>query len=200
VRGSSTSQQKPQITLHQTFTVAHPRAQVWDFFGRLDEVTTCLPGASIVGTPTDDHVDVRLRVKVGPIVSEFEGAADVERDAASHTGTIHGAARDTRSSSATRGEIRYVLTEEQGAAATRVDIDLGFTLTGTLAQFGRSAIVQDISKRMTAAFAQNLEARLGQPGAKGSAVAPARELDAGSLVFSALWDRIKASLRRLFGR
>ncbi|HYC48300.1 MAG TPA: 2Fe-2S iron-sulfur cluster-binding protein [Burkholderiales bacterium] len=196
VRGNqAASAQKPQTTLHQSFTVAHPRTKVWEFFGRLDEVTSCLPGASVIGTPSDESLDVRLRVKVGPIVSEFEGAAHLERDPVTYTGTIHGSARDTRSSSATRGEIRYALHEAQDGAATRVEVDVGFTLTGTLAQFGRSSIVQDIAKRMTAAFAQNLEARLAQPGA-ASAAAPARELDAGALFFSALWARIKGFFRR----
>ena len=195
---------KPQTTLHQTFTVDHSRDKVWVFFGRLGEVTTCLPGASVVGVPTQDHVETRMRIKVGPIVAEFEGAADAVRDAATHSGLIHGSARDARSSSATRGEIRYVLIEGKGGAATRVEVDVGFTLTGSLAQFSRSGIVQDIAQRMTAAFAQNLQARLDQldAGASGDRApqAPAAELDAGSLFFSVLWNRIKAFFRALSGR
>jgi len=64
--------------------------------------------------------------------------------------------------------------------------------------------VQDIAKRMTASFARNLQARLDQRGrgasAGGTVQAPVAELDAGSLIFSALWDRIKAFFRRLSGR
>ena len=195
---------KPQNTLHQSFSVDHPRDQVWAFFGRLDEVTTCLPGASVSGTPTDDHVDMNLRVKVGPIVAEFKGAADVVRDRSNYSGTIRGTARDTRSSSTTRGEIRYVLLEEKNGAATRVDLDVSFTLTGALAQFGRSGLVQDIAKRMTAAFAQNLEVRLSQRESGGStgqtAPVPAAELDAGALFFSAVWNRLKTFFHSLLGR
>jgi carbon-monoxide dehydrogenase small subunit len=191
---SERGKQEPQAALHQTFRVTHPRHKVWDFFGRLNEVTTCLPGASVTSMPSPERVDFTMRVKVGPIAPEFEGTAQVERDASSYSGVIHGSAKDRRSSSSTRGEIRYVLIEEQGGAATRVDIDVAFSLTGALAQFSRSRIVQDIATRMTAAFAKNLEARLDelQP--------TVRELDAGSLVFSAVWQRIKASLRSLFGR
>lgn len=193
---------KPQTTLQQSFSVAHPRAKVWDFFGRLGEVTTCLPGTSLIGTPTDDRVEPKIRIKLGPIVAEFEGVAAVVRDPSNYSGTIHGSARDTRSSSMTRGEIRYLLHDDKGGAATRVDLEIGFTLTGPLAQFSRSGIVQDIARRMTAAFAQNLQARLDQGGnAAGSGhAAPASELDAGSLIFSALWDRIKTFFRSLSGR
>jgi carbon-monoxide dehydrogenase small subunit len=193
---------KPQTTLRQSFSVDHGREKVWDFFGRLGQVTTCLPGTSLIGTPTDDHVEPRIRIKVGPIVAEFEGTADVVRDPSNYAGTIHGSAHDTRSSSMTRGEIRYVLHEDKGGTATRVEIEVGYTLTGALAQFSRSGIVQDIAKRMTAAFARNLQARLNQDDNAASAerAAPVPELDAGSLVFSVLWDRIKAFFRALSGR
>jgi carbon-monoxide dehydrogenase small subunit len=195
---------RPQTTLRQSFTVDHPRDKVWAFFGRLGEVTLCLPGASVVGTPTEDHIDMRIRVKVGPIVAEFEGAADAVRDASRYEGRISGGARDARSSSTTRGEIRYVLSEEKGGTATRADVDVGFTLTGPLAQFSRSSIVQDIARRMTAAFAQNLQARLEAPasaaGDHAGARAPAHELNATSLVFSVLWERIRSALRAVFRR
>jgi carbon-monoxide dehydrogenase small subunit len=139
-----------------------------------------------------------LRVKIGPIVAEFKGEADAVRERSSYSGLIHGSARDARSSSATRGEIRYALLPEGDGAATRVDVDVGFTLTGPLAQFSRSSLVQDIAQRMTAAFAQNLQARLhaesgGGPGS--TAPAPAAELDAGSLFLSLLWKRIKDFFR-----
>ncbi len=195
---------KPQTTLQLSFSVDHARKKVWDFFGRLGEVTTCLPGTSLLGPPTDDHVEPRIRIKVGPITAEFEGAADVVRDASNHTGKIHGSARDTRSSSMTRGEIRYVLVEEKSGAATRVDLEVGFTLTGPLAQFSRSSLVEDIARRMTESFARNLQARLNQSAgganAGHAAEASVPELDAGSLIFSVLWDRIKTFCRALLGR
>jgi carbon-monoxide dehydrogenase small subunit len=193
---------KPQTTLHQAFSVDHERDKVWDFFGRLGEVATCLPGTSLLAAPTENHFEPRIRIKVGPIVAEFEGEADVVRDASNHTGTIRGYAHDTRSSSTTRGEIRYVLVEDKGGAATRVEVEVGFTLTGPLAQFSRSSLVQDIAKRMTGAFAQNLQTRLNQgEGAAGAApTAPAAELDAGSLFFSVLWERIRNFFGALFKR
>jgi aerobic carbon-monoxide dehydrogenase small subunit len=189
---------KPQTTLHESFTVDHPRAEVWALFGRLGDVATCLPGTSVLGMPTDNRVETRIRVKVGPIVSEFDGAADVVRDASAFSGVIRGSAEDARSRSATRGEIRYVLHEERDGAATRVEVDVGFTLTGPLAQFSRASIIHDIARRMTGAFAQNLHARLS----KGSDAvgAPVAELDAGGLFLSALVHRIKRFFRGLLGR
>jgi len=189
---------KPQTTLHESFTVDHPRGEVWAYFGRLGEVATCLPGTSLLGTPTDDHIETRIRVRVGPMVSEFEGAADVVRDVSTFSGVIRGNAQDARSRSSTRGEIRYALLEEKNGAATRVEVDVGFTLTGPLAQFSRSSIVHDIARRMARAFAQNLHARLSR--GRDAAGTPVAELDAGGLLVSALLSRIKRFFRRLLGR
>ena len=189
--------ERPSNTLHQSFTVSHPREHVWTFFNRLEDVIPCLPGASVIGTPTAGHADIRLRVKLGPITPEFEGGADVTRNAPNYSGIIRGNARDTRSSSATRGEVSYVLIEAEGAEATRVEVDVSYTLTGPLAQFSRSSIVEDIAKRMTTAFAQNLEARLSR---SGSGQILAAELDAGSLFFSVALTRIRSFLRALMRR
>ncbi len=160
-------------------------------------------GRTLIGTPTDDHVEPRIRIKVGPIIAEFEGVADAVRDPSNYSGAIRGSARDTRSSSMTRGEIRYLLLEDKDGTATRVDVEVGYTLTGPLAQFGRSSIVQDIAARMTASFARNLQQRLDQgDGGSGAATQalPAAELDAGALVFSVLWERIRAFCRNLWRR
>jgi len=192
---------KPMTRLQQSFTVAFPRDEVWEFFGRLDQVTTCLPGASLLNEPTATHVEPRLRVKVGPIVADFEGAADVERDDATYTGTIYGSARDTKSASATRGEVEYVLSEINGGAETKVDVQVGFALTGPLAQFSRSGIVMDIAKRMTDAFAQNLHQRLSnRDNPDAAAESQITELNAGSLLFSVLRSRVTGFFKRLFGK
>lgn len=193
----------PQTTLHESFTIGFPRDKVWEFFSRPSEVATCLPGTSLTGTPTADHVETRMRVRAGPIVAEFDGAADVVRDAASYSGAIRGSAQDTRSRSATRGEIHYRLHEEQDGAATRVELEIGFTLTGPLAQFSRSNLLRDIARRMTESFARNLQARLGgkeTTGLSGKADQPAAELNAGSLILPVFWERIKSFFRSLFGR
>lgn len=184
----------PQASFEQSFEVAYPRQQVWELFGRVDEVAACLPGARILHQPSPDHVEGQFRVKIGPIGAEFNGEADIERDETSYSGRIIGAGNDGKSQSATRGMIRYRLLPADGGKATRVEMSVGYTLTGMLAQVGRSGIVQDVAARLTAAFAQNLEARLSGK-VDGITVPRDAGLNAGTLVFSVIWARI----RRLFG-
>jgi carbon-monoxide dehydrogenase small subunit len=191
---------KPQTTFTQSFTVAHPVDVVWDFFSNISAVASCLPGASLAGEPVDGHVDGQIKIKVGPISAEFQGVADVARDDATRTGTIVGAGKDKRSNSSTRGLISYGVAPGDGPDQTRVDLNIGFTLTGALAQFSRSGLVQDVAGRIISVFVQNLEARLSHPS-DGNAEAPAmvKEFDAGALMRTMALDYIKRAFRHLFG-
>ncbi len=183
----------PQASFDQSFILKHPIGEVWDFFADVVAVAACLPGASVSGDTTARNVVGKMRIKVGPIAAEFHGAAEIDRDPSTYSGTIQGSGQDRRSSSATRGVIRYRLlpTDE---AATKVDLNVGYRLTGPLAQFSRSNLVHDIASRLIAVFAQNVEARLG---GSEQAAAPAAELNASALFLSVLADRIKARFRRL---
>ena len=186
---------KPQSTFDQSFVVNHPVDEVWHFFANVSDIAACLPGASLTGDTDGRTVAGKMRIKVGPIAAEFHGTAEIARDPATHSGSICGSGRDQRSSSATRGVVSYRLVPA-GDGATKVLLSVGYRLTGPLAQFSRSDLMQDIVGRLVAVFAQNVEARLS--GAPASA--STRELRAGGLIFSMLAQRIKARIRRLFGR
>lgn len=187
----------PQMSFDQTFEVGHPRQQVWEMFGRVAEVAACLPGASLIGNPTPERVEGQIRVKVGPIFAEFSGAAEIERDEASYSGRIIGAGNDARSKSTTRGAITYRLIDSDSGRSTIVQVTVGYTLSGMLAQFGRTGIVKDVAGRLTASFAKNLETRLG--GSSQNFEATDKGLDAGSLIFSILVENLKAALKRIAG-
>jgi carbon-monoxide dehydrogenase small subunit len=131
----------PQVSFDQSFTVSFPRERVWDMFGRIAEVASCLPGASLIGEPTPDHVKGQIRIKAGPIGAEFRGEARIERDVNTYSGRILGAGSDRRSSSTTRGMISYRLLPAAGGQATEVAMTIGYTLTGKQAHCGGSARV-----------------------------------------------------------
>ncbi|WP_428977494.1 xanthine dehydrogenase family Fe-S subunit [Pseudohoeflea suaedae] len=193
---------RPQTTLEDSFTVSHPPEVVWDFFGRVEEVAACLPGASLQGAAEDGHVEGQIKVKVGPISAEFQGVADITRDETAKAGTIDGAGKDKRSNSATRGRIRYVVREGDRPGETLVELSIGYTLSGVLAQFSRSGLVQDVAGRLIAVFVQNLEARLNHEAGGGTKeTAPeSAALDAGSLMSSVVIGQIKQFFARLLGR
>jgi carbon-monoxide dehydrogenase small subunit len=175
---------QPQASFEQSFVVGHPIEKVWDFFGRIEDVATCLPGASIKEASPERAVG-QIRVKLGPISAEFRGVAEIGRDASMHSGRIQGAGSDARSNSATRGDLRYRLIAIADGS-TRVEITIAYRLTGMLAQFGRAGLVQDLAARLTAAFAQNVEARLS-----GAAPPAAQTLSFGALIGPMLVERAR---------
>jgi carbon-monoxide dehydrogenase small subunit len=148
----------PATVLEQQFSVAHPPEQVFAMFDDIAAVAACLPGASLTGPPRPERVHGAIRVRIGPITATFRGAARVERNPADMSGRIVGIGNDRRSRSSTQGEIRYrLLPIEQG---TCVDLSIGYTLTGLLAQVGRPGLVRDLAARLIAEFAGNLDRRL----------------------------------------
>src|SRR5204863_7282960 len=54
---------KPQTTLQQSFLVRQPRQDVWALFANLDEVTACLPGASLKEPSKGGHLQLTMRVR-----------------------------------------------------------------------------------------------------------------------------------------
>ncbi|WP_371423241.1 2Fe-2S iron-sulfur cluster-binding protein [Tardiphaga sp.] len=188
----------PSTTLEQQFTVAHPPAKVFALFDDIAAVASCLPGATLVGTPRPERVEGAIRVKIGPISANFNGAARVERDEANLAGRILGIGNDQRSRSTTQGEIRYRLVPQDDGVATRVELSIGYSLTGMLAQVGRSGVVRDLAGRLVAEFAGNLDRRLS--GDPTSAPTAAADLNGVSLILGLLRERATNVVRRLTGR
>ena len=175
----------PATVLEQQFSVTHPPEQVFAMFDDIATVAACLPGASLTAPPKLERVEGAIRVRIGPIAATFQGAARVERNPADMSGRIVGIGNDRRSRSSTQGEIRYRLVPiEQG---TRVDLSIGYTLTGMLAQVGRPGLVRDLATRLIAEFAGNLDRRLSGTSPGDAAAA---ELNGMALVFSLLRARV----------
>lgn len=188
-------------TMTQTLAVNFPRARVWPLLGDVEQVISCMPGASLTKPREGDRIFGQMRVKLGPIAAAFAGEGTLTMDAATHTGVIHGQGTDPKNNSRAKADVTFAVLEE--GSGTRIDLTVDFTLTGVLAQFSRGAIVQEIANRLTAEFARNLEAKLAAPAPAEEVVdvvteappAPAKELNAGNL----LWVMLKDWLRGLFG-
>jgi carbon-monoxide dehydrogenase small subunit len=188
------SVERQGVELHQTFSVPFPRDQVWRFFADLDQVTRCMPGARLTKPMQGSRAEGEVNVKLGPIVSAFQGVLDVKRDDGQFRGVVRGSGRDVKSPSSARAIITYVV-QSTGASASQVDVSVKFLLSGALAQFSRAGLVKDVADHLTHIFAQNLEARLsGRPVAAEAA----QTLDAAAIARSALWSRITGFFRRLW--
>ncbi|WFT79172.1 SRPBCC family protein [Methylobacterium sp. CB376] len=151
---------RPAHRFTQTIDLAHPPEAVFALLGDIAAVAACLPGAVLTGRPAPDAVEGGLQVRIGPIAATFRGRALIERDEAARTGRVRGAGSDAGGRSATEGEIRYRVEPGAEPGTARVALEVGYSLTGPLAQFGRPGLVRDLAGRIAAAFARNLDAQL----------------------------------------
>jgi carbon-monoxide dehydrogenase small subunit len=189
----------PAKIFKDQFTVAYPPDRVFDMLGDVAEVTACLPGASLTGTPTPERVEGMIRVKLGPISADFRGAARIERILETLSGRIVGMGSDQRSRSSTQGEIRYHLVPIEQGAATRVELSIGYSLKGMLAQIARDGLVRDLATRLTADFARNLDRHLSGIPLNETAEG-LQSLNGVSLLIDLLRRRAQTAIRRILGR
>jgi aerobic carbon-monoxide dehydrogenase small subunit len=185
----------PEEVFSDHFTIGCPSDAVFDMFGDVARVAACLPGASLTGVPTRERAEGLIRVKLGPISASFRGAARIERDPKTLSGRIVGAGSDQRSRSSTQGEIRYHLVPIEQGAATRVELSIGYSLRGMLAQIAREGLVRDLASRLTADFARNLERELLGDAPDGSEIS--HDLNGVSFLIELLRSRLHKAIQRV---
>jgi aerobic carbon-monoxide dehydrogenase small subunit len=171
----------PDKNFDEQFTVSFPPKEVFEMFGDVKRVAACLPGASLTAVPSPDRAEGQISVKLGPISANFRGAVRIERDPATLSGRIIGIGNDQRSRSSTQGDVRYRLLSVEDGQSTRVELSIGYSLRGFLAQIAREGLVRDLAKRLTADFARNLGSSLS-----GAAPEQPKQLNALTLVFDLL--------------
>jgi carbon monoxide dehydrogenase subunit G len=187
------------MRVQQAFDVPAPLDQVWDAFLDVPGVVPCLPGAQLLETLPDDRFAGRVTVRLGPMSFSFEGQAAVTADAATRTGTIEGKGSDRKGGS--RGSVRvvYTLTHIDAAgetgSGTRVALDTDLTLAGPAAQFGRTGLIEEVSRRLLAEFATCLGARLAASTPEEAAGIRAPEVGAATLLMGAVTDRLRRGIR-----
>ncbi|SCG54116.1 Carbon monoxide dehydrogenase subunit G [Micromonospora echinaurantiaca] len=139
------------------FAVNTPIERAWAVLTDLAGIAPCLPGAQLTGVDGDVYRG-KVKVKVGPVVSEFAGTARfVEKDEARYRGVIDAKGRDARSAGNASALVTAQLRPDGGRTLVTVDTDL--TISGKLAQFG-SGMIKEISAKLLAQFVANLEAML----------------------------------------
>ncbi|WP_433550127.1 SRPBCC domain-containing protein [Micromonospora zamorensis] len=139
------------------FAVAVPIDEAWAVLTDLEGIAPCLPGAQLTGVDGDVYRG-RVKVKVGPVISEFAGTARfVEKDDAAYRGVIDAKGRDARSTGNASALVTAHLRPDGDRTLVSVDTDL--KISGKLAQFG-SGMIKEVSGKLVAQFVANLETKL----------------------------------------
>ncbi len=151
------------------FTVDAPIDRAWEVLTDLEGIAPLLPGAQMTGREGDDYLGT-VKIKVGPVTSEFAGRASfVEKDEQSRTAVIDARGREKRGSGNASATITARLHES--GRGTRVTVDTDMKVVGKLAQFG-SGMIQQVSTKLMGQFAASLEDRLATGSSAAQAAAP----------------------------
>ena len=144
------------MELKDSFEVSHSISAVWEVLTDVERIAPCLPGAQLTGNDGDVYEGL-VKVKVGPITSQYKGKASfTERDDDAHRLLMSASGRDTRGAGNASAEITVAL-EAVTETATRVSVHTDLTITGKVAQFGRG-VLADVSRKLMGQFADNLAA------------------------------------------
>ncbi|HYU02472.1 MAG TPA: SRPBCC family protein, partial [Jatrophihabitantaceae bacterium] len=84
------------MRIENEFTVSVPIERAWNVLTDLAGIAPCMPGAQLTGVEGDVYSG-KVKVKVGPVTSEYAGTARfVEKDDATYHAVIDAKGRDSR--------------------------------------------------------------------------------------------------------
>jgi carbon-monoxide dehydrogenase small subunit len=195
----SSSAGEPAAAITEQFDLAFPADQVWALMSDPARVAACLPGAYLSGHE-GERVTGGVNLRFGPMQARFEGEARLELRPGERVGRLLGRGRDRLTQSRAEGDIGWRVNAIDNGAS-RVTVEMRYSLQGPFAQFSRGGLVQEFVRRIVREFADNLARALEGPTSSAATV-PASAAEAAApavnplrILFAVLWSR----LRRMFG-
>jgi len=158
------------IELDNSFTVPVPPEKAWDVLLDVERIAPCMPGASVTSISDDgNEVEGQVKVKLGPLSLTYKGTAKfTNKDQANHAIAIEAAGKETRGAGTASANVQATLKPADAAGSTLVAIHTSLNVTGRPAQFGRS-LLPEVSGKLIAQFASNLEALIASDNAEAAA-------------------------------
>lgn len=139
------------------FTVSVPVEDAWRVLTDLEQVIPLMPGAQMTGRDGDDVLG-KVKVKVGPVTSEFSGKVRfVEQDDEKYCAVIDAKGKEARGTGNAAATVVAQL--HDAGEHTRVTVDTDLKIVGKLAQFG-SSMLQQVSEKLLGQFVDELEQKL----------------------------------------
>ena len=146
------------MELKSDFEVSVGVDRAWEVLTNPELIAPCLPGARLDEVEGDEFRGA-VKVKVGPISSEYRGKATmVELNREELRIVIRAEGRDTRGAGNAAADITAQM-EAVSENTTRVEVITDLKISGKVAQFGRG-VLGDVSAKLMGQFVDNLEEML----------------------------------------
>ena len=148
-----------EINEHFEVPAAEPRV-VWNLLSNPHDVVSCVPGATLGEEHEDGTFDGSLMVKFGPARVTFRARIELELDAAAMVGRVTARGKDSQGGTRFRATMSFRVQEHALHPETTVVLITGENeITGKLAGIVEAG-AKIVIKRMSAEFAENLQARV----------------------------------------
>jgi carbon monoxide dehydrogenase subunit G len=135
-----------------------PVQETWRALVDVPRVAQALPGATIEPDPVDGAYRGRIKIKLGPVITEYSGLArlqDIDDD--DHVASFHVQGREAHGQGSAEATIS--ISASGDAIGTRLQVETDLQVTGRQAQLGRG-IMEDVASGVLAEFAARLERAL----------------------------------------
>jgi uncharacterized protein len=160
------------VRIDNEFTVGVPLQRAWEVLTDLEGIAPCMPGARLTGVD-GDVFSGEVRVKVGPVVSQYVGTATfASKDDSAHRAVIDAKGKDSRGSGNASALITAQLRAD-GDDRTVVTVETDLTISGKIAQLG-GGMIKEVSTKLLGQFVDCLEQRLAADAVDVDAPEPAQ--------------------------
>ncbi len=141
------------------FELAAPIEAAWAYLLDVPKIAHCVPGASLTEVIDDKTYAGKVEIKLGPIGVSYKGQITIQNmDEAAHTVSIRAEGSETRGRGAASATMTAQL--EPSAKGTAVVMNTDLAVSGLVAQFGRTGIMQEVAQRMAQRFASCVDQEL----------------------------------------
>lgn len=141
------------------FDLSVPVDTAWAYLLDVNKIAGCVPGGSLTDVIDDHTFDGKIEIRLGPIAVGYRGRVSLQNiDEAEHRLEIKAQGVESRGRGGASSTTRARLTAAD--AGTSVLMETELQVSGVVAQFGRSGIMQDVAQRLTQRFGSCVEEQL----------------------------------------
>lgn len=148
------------------FEISAPIEKAWTYLLDVQKVANCVPGASLTQVIDDRTFEGKIEIKLGPIAVGYKGRVSLENiDEANHSLQIKAQGVESRG----RGGASSTTTAQMTAngQTTGVVMTTDLAVSGVVAQFGRTGIMQEVAQRLTQRFGSCVDQELKAAASTG---------------------------------
>ena len=141
------------------FELGAPVEAAWAYLLDVPKIAHCVPGASLTEVVDDRTYVGKVEVKLGPIGVSYKGKITIDSmEEATHTVRIKAEGAVTRGRGGASATVTAQLQPSDKGTSVVMNTDL--SVSGVVAQFGRSGIMQEVAQRMAQRFANCVDQEL----------------------------------------